>query len=390
MRAVNDYYAGKYSQTRKGVAYDGTPYNYGTVIKFDSHNFSNIVTPGSIVQGNRKSPNAWKYDVLFFDYPRGSCLTRTEYTRQWDLTINEGQIGFYDYKSQDPFFTDLVFPNDLYNLCLSRFNDLARGTLDLAVDLAEAGQTVKMAKVITRFRAFASRRFIINVSRLLHKSNRRMARRVVRGMANARLEYEYGWKPLMSSLYGCIDESIRHTMSTLENFHARSSRPIGSKPSLVSVYSANIPGVAERHGRYLCEIKCQLRTKAFDLSRWTSLNPASLAYELTPYSFVLDWVINVGGYLRDLETSLMYANSFVSGYVTTGYACDATFSSSLTSVSTGYPRVTVVANASCSGRKISLTRSILGAYPAPRLPSFKVDLGADRLLNLAALLAQKL
>jgi hypothetical protein len=124
-----------------------------------------------------------------------------------------------------------------------------------------------------------------------------------------------------------------------------------------------------------------------DLARWTSLNPVSIAWELVPFSFVVDWVFNVGGYLNNLETGLLQncrgaglgATSFISQIT----AVDQSVNLAGTS-STGAD-----VNVSFSQKYIQFNRSLSG-YPLPRPPSFKVNLGSNQLLDSAALLAQLL
>ena len=136
----------------------------------------------------------------------------------------------------------------------------------------------------------------------------------------------------------------------------------------------------------MCEIKVLLAQQGFDPGRWTSLNPISTGYEAIPYSFVLDWLIDVGSYLRDVETALLYGNRFIGGYVTHLTACDAGAEISfLRRTSGGW---TYFGQGPSSGRYRRMSRSLLANYPLPRLPTFKADLGTSRLWSAAALLTQ--
>lgn len=375
MKSKDLYYGGYATKYRYGNN-RGIPFADAPVL-IAGHRVTDRLIGGTVVQGDKHTPNNFSYETLYINYLKGYSSELSKYTSNiYTYTDCDGYIGAYDYRSENKMFDDLVFPDEVYNQALGRLNDQTRGTLDLSVDLLQAGQNIDMLNIVKRIRNYT------------FSSG---WRNLVKGAASARLEYEYGWKPLASSLYGSLDESIHSCINNIERFKGRASKPINNRAiNMAMIIGQGLPGVVTRHGRYLCEISVRLKTKNNDPARWASLNPISWAYELTPYSFVLDWMIDVGGYLRNLETSLLYANSFESGYVTRVVACDASFSGSLVKYVPGYPSQLTIADGSAGGRFIKFTRSVLSSYPVPRLPTFKVDLGSTRLLNLAAMLAQKL
>lgn len=139
---------------------------------------------------------------------------------------------------------------------------------------------------------------------------------------------------------------------------------------------------------YRCEYKVWLKIPldASTVDRLTSLNPISIGYELIPYSFVLDWVWNIGGYLRDLETAFLYDKYFRTGYQTLTWKHKGGYAIA--------PGGTTPSNVALAGSgRIDCrwkSRSVLTDYPAPSIPPVRVDLGSGRLLNLAALLGAKL
>lgn len=367
MKNVNESFKG----LRIESGYDSAPAAYET------YGRSRLVTGGSVVQGNFVSPNNFSYTVKEINFIRGTSK------QTWGPTLARRFERWKEYKGclafgpDTPLFTGCTFPSDLYNDALSKLNEKTRGTLDLSIALFEAGQTARMLNVIRSVQNYTSGAGW---------------RRLISGSAKARLEYQYGWRPLASDLYGAMDESLNFVKNQYEQFRVRSHRPVEtSKDVWTTKGYGSTPGVVKRNGRYLCEISVKLKTKNFEISRWASLNPVSWAYELTPYSFVLDWIIDVGGFIRNFETSILYANSFVSGYVTKCTAFDATFSCNASREDgawNSYMMSTIEAEG--SGRLIDFSRSVLSRYPVPRMPSFKADLGANRLLNLAALLGSKL
>lgn len=265
-------------------------------------------------------------------------------------------------------FPDIPSMNLLYNRALDELNEKTRGSLDLSVDIAEFGQTVKMFKITDQ---------VIDFTRVFR---RRFG--TLKSAANAWLQYTYGVKPLLGSLYGVAEEIDRFVLNKTEQFRVRvvEKVPLGR----FGYYSPNgyvyVP-TDTRLKRSITLGVC-LDQRDRDVTRLTSLNPLSIAWELTPYSFVADWFLDVGSYLRNLETSLLYANRFKSGFRTDLVALDGSFDYWSPYQPTGWNNHYV---GSCRYR--SVTRSVLSSYPVPRLPSFQVNLGSSRLLSAAALLS---
>jgi len=125
------------------------------------------------------------------------------------------------------------------------------------------------------------------------------------------------------------------------------------------------------------------------LAGWSSLNPISIAWELTPYSFVADWFIDIGSYLRATESALLYQQAFRSGTSTsTYYRLFETEQSGVSQLLSNGKLTTTIDDCKAVSRQIGKNRSVLTGSPYPRLPSFRADLGSSRLFSAAALLSQ--
>jgi hypothetical protein len=211
-------------------------------------------------------------------------------------------------------------------------------------------------------------------------SNSSKFKALIQGISNARLEFIYGWKPLVEDLYLAADESVRVPLNVMGRFQGHSSQKLSfSHIQMQTVYGVvNFP-VSSQDAKVSIKIGVQLYTPSFDLSRWASLNPVSIAWEIIPYSFVVDWVFNIGGYLRNLETGLLSQNRFRNGYITQFFRGNV-----VGRLDNGSSFWTV------NGQNIDMNRSVLSSYPLPSLPRFSVELGSSRLLNAAALLGQLL
>lgn len=271
---------------------------------------------------------------------------------------------------------------NLYDEALSRLNDRVRGGLDLSIDLLEAGQTHRMLRAFEQWDDF-KRHF------------RSVARRkllLVRSVGSYVLQYRYGAAPLLQDLYDAADLGTRIIRNHLTRFKAHATRGI---PSYASTFQPAYPGTAPRNrvpcqvqilsGKDVVEIGVQLkvRDQDFNIDQWTSLNPISMAWETLPYSFVVDWFVDIGGYLRNLETALLSRNDFVSGYVSTFRRYEAC--SRVENLVDGRYRWV---EQEMSVKETSFTRTVLTSYPLPRHPVFSADLSSGRFLNAAALLSQ--
>lgn len=269
----------------------------------------------------------------------------------------------------------------LYNRALSDLNEKSRGSLDLSISLAEAGQTKRMIKSVGAFTDFAKYAGLGGVVA------------GTRALANGWLQYRYGWKPLMNDVFLAADEGIRIVINKLEHFHARAKTPMkGTVNPRQTVDGVQVPTEVEMKGVQSCQFNLSLRMPdgTFDPTRWTSMNPISIGWELIPYSFVVDWFVDVGGYLRNIETALLYNTRFHSGSFSELYAIQTEERIGLHQdkdsggVNRKWERMT------CYHKDVQFLRTVLTSYPLPRKPTFQVDLGAGKLITAAALLRQLL
>lgn len=330
--------------------------------------FSDLIYSVSSSKGDFKRPNAHSYETYSCTWPHGFFLRTLKadrrYWQRWDGCLNDKQV--------DPYLLP-AFPSNVYNNALDKLYEQLRGSLDLSVDLAQTGQTAKLLKDIRKVETYTS--------------SFRSLRSLVRGVASARLGYVYGVKPLLSSIYGTLDSMLDNVGGNLLTCKGRASDRFGLPEVWLSAAgtSWNLYRPAVKIAEHRCEIQCRYITAGSDPAKWTSLNPMSIAWELTPYSFVVDWFLDVGNYIRNYETSLLYNNQFVDGYVTKVSFFDCEFATGAAAWSDAtYDYLCDLRGAQSRKR---LSRTVLTASPMPELPSFKADLGSGRLLNAAALLA---
>jgi len=264
--------------------------------------------------------------------------------------------------------------DNLYNSALSKMYEQLRSGgfgsgLDLSVDLAEAHQVKKMIKDSLK---------LVNFIRSFHPKQ----------WANRWLEYQYGWKPLVSSVYSTFDALMRRRLYSLQKVQGQRHDSFIDRGRYDDLHWAGSTEITQRESSLRCRIGCYFRTKndvSEQLSGFTSLNPVSIAWELLPYSFVVDWFVDVGSFLRNMESALLYSQDFVSGYKVFGFHDRQ--------IGQLYGGKTVGDVTTFGGAKAYILQSYklripIMDYPLPALPSFEANLGWQRLLSGASLLSQ--
>jgi hypothetical protein len=131
-----------------------------------------------------------------------------------------------------------------------------------------------------------------------------------RWAANQWLAYQYGWKPLVQSV---------HDNVKLLDGHLRGD---GATFSVQRTIKADYQTSSQEWSNRIdwrCFGGCRVGLKAKVSNAFVSnldtagvINPLSIAWELTPYSFVVDWFIPVGNVLSALSDTL--GLEFLDGY----------------------------------------------------------------------------
>jgi len=317
--------------------------------------------------GDFKTPRPQEYTKTTFSNMFGSAITSifgTVYSTE----------GFF---RPAPGCEHIVDANEADLAALENLYEQIRGSVDLSIDLYQIKQTqqtvVKAIRLVTRMRS----------------SLKAMIKSKPRDWGGQWLEYVYGVKPTLSTIFESL-ERIKKPETVWYDIRARASSS-NKRTDTVSIELPGIPFLARRESSNRIEYRCKFAMSGSaleSLAGFSSLNPVSFAWEALPYSFVVDWFINVGGYLRATESALLYNQAFVSGYKTsvtksrTGGILKGTYSP--------FDGFFYIYDAAGETTLVSKKRSILFSAPMPDVPRFKVDLGSGRLLNAAALLSQLL
>lgn len=284
----------------------------------------------------------------------------------------------YDYSAQmafDPLAAARsTAQTDAYNRALNSLNDRVRGNTDLSIDLAQGSKTIRLGHDVAKvIRSIASIRNPVNMIKMV---------------GNARLTWVYGIKPTLQSIYDAATFEARHYNN--EFAFSEGKGKDGCKGSATNTgaqwpdYTFQTSWRGESQVRTKIGIILRIPdTPATQLARLTSLNPVSIAWELVPFSFVIDWFVNIGGYLRDLETALAYSSYFVRGFRTDTTITEYHFSGRRNYY---FNQERWTGEAGIKMTRKTKARSVLSSYPMPSRPIFNANLGSGRLLNGAALL----
>lgn len=378
-------------------------FSSGSVLKESRIYCTEVVTPGPLIRNDpiyRKAAASWSYTVnntIALDDSESEvewCYKQTEAVQNGQTIVKaSGNSGIM---IPDPSPSDYDYTG-VTNLALGRLNDSVRGNLDISIALAEAGKTAQMIKRVGKVLAYARKVRPRGGFRI--PKPMQLTSDVSAALANGYLEFKYGWKPLLSDVFAIADESIRFTMNQMQKFQASAKLPaFGSKIFLTSFDGiSNLPvrlrwppedgRKAFLGAKY--KIVLEIPDSSFDIARWSSLNPLSIGWELIPYSFVVDWFLDVGSYLRNIETACYYNTQFRSGFLSQIAVLP------MEAFVDYYERISPPYRYECQGLKgykyfLTFRRTPLTRYPTPSLPRFEVDLGASQLTSAAALLRQLL
>lgn len=200
-------------------------------------------------------------------------------------------------------------------------------------------------------------------------------------VANNWLQLQYGWLPLMKDVYDATDY-LRKT-KRLNSFSQVKQRSTEKHKDVFTNLHTYVQGLSQiefgvEYGIVMSE---DFKMTLADFSGIT--DPLTVAWELLPYSFVIDWWIPVG---NAIQAAFAQRTLKVARYYRTRFA---TYSIAGASAKAGQVLV-----GDLSGHKtdrMQISRAAGTTLSGPRLPSFESlhkDPSVTRTLNALALLSQ--
>lgn len=334
--------------------------------------FQKNVSASPVTKGDFRSPTAWGYGVERYVEETGHSVA---VDNAGNITVVDGYSG----SGQRPTRPS-VSTTQAYSEALSRAYGRIYGqnmtvdpkrpqfeNLNVSVDIAEWHQVQRMLNATDQATSLFRQK-----APLLRKAG------------SLWLQYVYGWRPLASTIYGAAYEMQNRLLDRVCTAVGRASYNEPFRTDESGVYEGIVTEGVVKTRAY---VKVRYQEDGIpSISRWTSLNPASIAWELTPYSFVVDWFYNIGGYMQDFERALLLKRAFKDGFVSQSYLVEATRKRYAKKPSPGYKSNDYFWTSSAEW--ISFSRTVLTAPPLPRPPVLNTHLGSGRLLNAAGLLSQ--
>lgn len=219
-----------------------------------------------------------------------------------------------------------------------------------------------------------------------------------KAIGNAWLELQYGWKPLLSDVYGAAEALAKanspsgnpNTIYQKAKGRAKWSGGTSVKTDLLQPPATGYDfQIVKGLGQVDVTVSVTYSISSPAPKSLASLgitNPLLLAWELMPYSFVVDWFLPIGNWLESLDATL--GLTFHSGYRTTVRR----FNSSAewyTQLQHGPAKIYSTSKIDIANwERIVVTRTALGSFPSAPFPSFKNPISTGHVANAMALLLQ--
>lgn len=269
----------------------------------------------------------------------------------------------------------------------------ANTKINVAQAFAERKQTAGLlVSSVNRFVQFAV---------LLKKGNFRAANKVLKGreqfflgkkynshstqppkpevFSNLWLEYSYGWRPLLNDIHGAAELLAQQFTETRPTKVEARVQVTDSQQVFLTESGLLAKGVSKVNCSAISRLFFDVADYERDLLKQTGIaNPALLAWELLPYSFVADWFIPVGAYLTNLEAAS--GLKFLHGST-----------SVRTSIDSKSFHEKNVHQYSLSGFNVEekylvVDRYVLSTWPKPTLPKFSLGLNFSQAISGVALI----
>lgn len=273
---------------------------------------------------------------------------------------------------------------------------------NIAQDLAQMSQTTKLiadsAKRIASAINDTRRGNFAGAANSLWQSN---ASKFGRGgppshsknLADNWLAFQYGWKPLLQDIQGSMESLAQLNLAQTQTWSVKSSASSelnGEVPLYQNVASGNRTGsqsyTSRSTVRYGIRYRYDNHLTTF-LAQTGFTNPINLAWEVLPYSFVVDWFLPIGPYLESF--SAWDGLEFVDGWKSVMHEViniwDVSYSGQAYPSDPHDVQMTAL-NGACRHTAFSYERTKLSSFPSPKFPSFKNPVSVTHALNAMALM----
>jgi hypothetical protein len=243
--------------------------------------------------------------------------------------------------------------------------------VNLAQTLAEYGQAQKMFVSNATTIAESLRALRRGDYKKVFKTLKLPPKQLRGTISNRWLELQYGWMPLLQDLHGTVEElqaSFARPRTRKINVRATAEeREIRDHQGWIPALQRY--GKTDSYAKTTVKVVAYLRQESLTSSRLGFTNPVNLAWELLPYSFVIDWFIPIGDWLNSLDAAIGLDG--IIGTVTT--------------------KTKYISTNDYGGQYYlyeTYHRAVLDGIPDAPLPRWSPSLGWKQVANALALLSQ--
>lgn len=312
---------------------------------------SKVWTGGDNPAGDRTTPNDYSMQVVDTNNPE----------IQWGNPLNPWTGALSGCFGSAVQFVPLAFDdNDELKFQNKIFSKIHQSSFNAGFAIAESDKTLRMIGDAARSVASAihyARQGNLAATANSLGINITNPKSVVTSFSKLWLGLQYGVKPLLSDVY-----SGAEAIANIQNRVPRHQVSHTQTKFDSSVYS---PGNIEIQSfRKLSRKRVvTFESEPNSFAGLGLLNPAAIAWELVPYSFVADWFLPIGAYLEAMGNVPTAMISSVLETVHDESWCELTgHGSNFHLLISGY--------GSFFDRTFSMTRSVSTVMPRPPLPSF--------------------
>lgn len=386
-----------YSNKNDGVTFMSNPVT--RLISAGSYTRTSIVTPNyrrEIKAGNRRdlpmNPFSFISTKLSGSSGRHERISTRVSDGYWTSILDQGFFVNDNWGVLSPVSSVLI---DLdMQVTASVLKGLKDQTFNVGIAVGEGKQTVdlianKAKQIAGSLRALRKGNFREAAIRLgVSPKEKAQKRSRSRSLAQNWLELQYGWKPLLSDIYGaCEFLAKQHNYVPRSRIQKSAKRVVTRNPDVGLASSWGDTYVTKQTDLY--EVKYIIYfSEPIGGSIPAALgltNPLSVAWELVPFSFLADWFLPIGSYIDRIGAT--HGLTFLKG-------CKTTFwrgTSVVTHVGQshtwgGWTNVTMT-NLSWKAEGVNCSRSKLQDWPTNYPPTFKNPFSGTHLANAIALIA---
>lgn len=388
-------------------------YDDNQVVWHNSDSGTNGVYKGkhfsrSDVIKNEKQPSGWRAPSAYRATDLQHSYLSGESTLLWKRYTSEQwvQCTFHTSGALDRSFGPESLPVNTYGsnaesaLIVKALSELKDQKANYALIVAELTKSVGLiastaltllnAVTAVKRRKFAQAAAILGIKNPIKNS---------KGLANDWLAFVYGWKPLLGDMYGAYQQitSLDQLEGAMLVTRAHFVNESESGSNLGTAYSAGDPSTI-----YNCRGVIKHK-QSIKIALWYTLdlpglqraaqgglvNPLAVAWELTPWSFLADWLVPIGSVLDALDATV--GLKFLGGSCTRYSLATQTVSGLAVGTTKGAPENRQALFGSCEGsaRRMEMDRKVYNSSPIPT-PFVKNPFSGQHAANAVALLRTNL